>query len=42
MKKFRNLLLITLGVLTVLCLGFLALVYISSPKFDIDSITMLN
>lgn len=34
MKKLRNALLITLGVFAVLCLGFLALVYIPSPKFE--------
>jgi len=33
MKKLKKTLLITLGVLTLLCVSFLALVYIPSPKF---------
>lgn len=34
MRKFRNALLITFGILTVLCLGFVALAYVPSPKFE--------
>jgi hypothetical protein len=34
MKKIRNALLITLSVLVVLFVGFLAFVYIPSPKFQ--------
>jgi CubicO group peptidase (beta-lactamase class C family) len=34
MKKLKKILLITLGVLTLLCSSFLALVYIPSPNFE--------